>query len=109
MCCQASPADHLRDERSILSLPFGLGPQTILTVPWSSPLRCGQITGFSPLGSSSYVQLGMDQGQGVGVLSNPVVVELAAKYKRTPAQVVLRWVRRGFLRLGHGITSDMFQ
>lgn len=26
------------------------------------------ITGFSPLGASSYIQLGMDQGEGVGVL-----------------------------------------
>lgn len=49
-----------------------------------------QITGFSPLGSSSYVSLGMDGGEGVGVLSNPVVQELASKYGKTPAQVVLR-------------------
>lgn len=26
------------------------------------------ITGFSPLGASSYIQLGMDKGEGVGVL-----------------------------------------
>lgn len=49
-----------------------------------------QVTGFSPLGSSSYIQLGMDGGEGVGVLANPVVKELADKYQRSPAQIVLR-------------------
>jgi D-xylose reductase len=49
-----------------------------------------QITGFSPLGSSSYIQLGMDMGQGTGVLHDPVILAIAARYSKSPAQVVLR-------------------
>lgn len=56
-----------------------------------------RITAFSPLGSPSYVQLNMDQGLGVGVLNEPVVLALASKYNKTPAQVVLRYhVKRLF-------------
>jgi len=54
------------------------------------------LTAFSPLGSGSYISLGGDRGLGVGVLSDPVVVEIAASLNRTPAQVVLRWnIQRG--------------
>jgi diketogulonate reductase-like aldo/keto reductase len=49
------------------------------------------ITGFSPLGSSSYIPLGMDQGHKAGLLEEPVIKEIAAKYKRSTAQVALRW------------------
>jgi len=53
------------------------------------------VTGFSPLGSSSYVELDMATSAD-SVLREPVVLQLAAKYKRTAAQVVLRWgVQRG--------------
>lgn len=53
-------------------------------------------TAFSPLGSPSYVELGMDKGLGKGVLEDPVVVEIAAAVGKTPAQVVLRWnIERG--------------
>ncbi|MGF0168453.1 aldo/keto reductase [Streptomyces albidoflavus] len=38
-------------------------------------------------------------GQGHGVLSEPVVGELAERYGRTPAQIVLRW----HLQLGHAL------
>lgn len=48
------------------------------------------MTGFSPLGSSSYIQLNMDNGHGIGVLQEPAVVEIAKKHKRSSAQVVLR-------------------
>lgn len=53
------------------------------------------VTGFSPLGASSYVGIGMaDRHE--SVLDEPVVRELAARHGRTPAQIVLRWgVQRG--------------
>jgi D-xylose reductase len=55
-----------------------------------------QVTAFSPLGSSSYVELNMDYGQGRGVLEDPVVKAVAAAKGRSPAQVVLRWgIQRG--------------
>lgn len=49
------------------------------------------VTGYSPLGSSSYVSLKMDQGLGVGLLKDPVVVKIAEKHKKSTAQVALRW------------------
>ncbi len=55
-----------------------------------------EVTGFSPLGSSSYVSIGMDTGHGTGVLADPVIVGIAAQVGKTPAQVCLRWnVQRG--------------
>eukprot|EP00927_Polykrikos_kofoidii_P000851 TRINITY_DN10323_c0_g1_i2.p1 TRINITY_DN10323_c0_g1~~TRINITY_DN10323_c0_g1_i2.p1 ORF type:complete len:402 (-),score=56.78 TRINITY_DN10323_c0_g1_i2:51-1205(-) len=54
------------------------------------------VTGFSPLGSGSYQELGMDKGEGVGILENPVILRIAQRHARTPAQVVLRWgLQRG--------------
>lgn len=54
------------------------------------------ITAYSPFGSSSYIELGMDQGLGVGVLAHPTVMSIAKKMGRTSAQVCLRWaVQRG--------------
>ena len=54
------------------------------------------VTGFSPLGSSSYIELGMDGGKGTGALNEDVVKAIAAEVGRTPAQVILRWgVQRG--------------
>jgi D-xylose reductase len=50
-----------------------------------------KVTSFSPLGSGSYIELGMDYGLGIGVLNEPVVQEIARELGRTPAQVVLRW------------------
>jgi D-xylose reductase len=53
------------------------------------------VTAFSPLGAASYFQLGMAT-QDEAVLDQPVVREAAARHKRSPAQVVLRWgVQRG--------------
>jgi D-xylose reductase len=54
------------------------------------------ITAFSPLGSSSYIELGMDGGKGIGALTEPAVTAVASEVGRTPAQVILRWgVQRG--------------
>ena len=50
-----------------------------------------KVTAFSPLGSGSYIELGMDQGLGVGVLNEPIIQQIALELGRTPAQVVLRW------------------
>lgn len=50
-----------------------------------------RLTAFSPLGSPSYVEMGMDQGLGGGALENPIVLGIAAKHNKTAAQVVLRW------------------
>ena len=53
------------------------------------------VTAFSPLGSASYVEIGM-AGEGDSVLAEPVVVDAARRAGRSPAQVVLRWaVQRG--------------
>mmetsp|Transcript_3649 Transcript_3649/g.10155 ORF Transcript_3649/g.10155 Transcript_3649/m.10155 type:complete len:341 (-) Transcript_3649:853-1875(-) len=50
---------------------------------------------FSPLGSGSYVQLGMATAE-ESVLLNEAVAAIAAAKKRTPAQIILRWgVQRG--------------
>lgn len=54
------------------------------------------VTAFSPLGASSYVELGMDGGLGKGALGDPVVGEVAKRVGKTPAQVLLRWgLQRG--------------
>lgn len=53
------------------------------------------VTGFSPLGASSYVPIGM-AGADESALAQPVVVEIARRHGKTPAQIVLRWgVQRG--------------
>ena len=53
-------------------------------------------TAYSPLGSSSYTSLGMDKGQGVGVLREPLIADIAKRHDKSPAQVILRWgVQRG--------------
>jgi D-xylose reductase len=53
------------------------------------------VTAFSPLGASSYLSLGMASDE-ESALEQPVVREFAARHRRTPAQVVLRWgVERG--------------
>lgn len=52
-------------------------------------------TAFSPLGAGSYVELGMASSS-ESVLQQPLIVELARKYSRTPAQITLRWaIQRG--------------
>lgn len=59
-------------------------------VDWSKAASV-RLTAFSPLGSPSYVELGMDQGLGGGALTSPIVLEIAAVHGKTPAQVLLRW------------------
>lgn len=55
-----------------------------------------QVTAFSPLGSSSYIELGMDRGLQSGALENPVVIGIAHTTGKSPAQVLLRWaLQRG--------------
>jgi len=53
------------------------------------------VTGFSPLGASSYVSLGMATARD-SVLEQPAVVQAARGHGKTPAQIVLRWgIQRG--------------
>jgi diketogulonate reductase-like aldo/keto reductase len=53
------------------------------------------VTAFSPLGAPSYVPLGMAT-ESDSVMNEPVVRDAAARYKKTPAQIVLHWaVQRG--------------
>jgi D-xylose reductase len=53
------------------------------------------VTAFSPLGALSYLELDMAAADD-SVLQQPVVISIAERLGRTPAQVVLRWgVQRG--------------
>jgi len=53
------------------------------------------VTGFSPLGASSYVELGMAAPED-SALSHPAIAAIAATHGASGAQVVLRWaVQRG--------------
>ncbi len=55
-----------------------------------------KVVAFSPLGSPSYVELGMDGGLGAGPLKEPVVAEIAERLGKSSAQIVLRWgIQRG--------------
>jgi len=56
------------------------------------------LTGFSPLGSSSYVELSMAGTQDSAMLEDAVKT-IAQKHQKTPAQVLLRWGIQG----GHSI------
>jgi D-xylose reductase len=52
-------------------------------------------TAFSPLGAPSYVPLGM-ASESDSVLREPIVVDMATKKGKSPAQIVLRWgIQRG--------------
>ena len=54
-----------------------------------------QVTGFSNLGPLSYVELGMATDD-ESLLIHPLITELAARYSKTPGQILLRWaVQRG--------------
>ena len=53
------------------------------------------VTGFSPLGASSYVELSM-ASEPESVLREKIVSDLAKRYGKSAAQVVLRWgIQRG--------------
>lgn len=53
------------------------------------------VTGFSPLGAGSYVELGM-AAQSESALQNSEIAAIAERHGKSPAQVILRWgVQRG--------------
>ncbi len=53
------------------------------------------VTAFSPLGALSYLELDM-ASQEEAVIAQPVVLAIAQRLGRTPAQVILRWgIQRG--------------
>jgi len=49
-----------------------------------------RVTGFSAMGASSYIELGMANDDEI-LLKNRVVNDIAVKYRKTPAQVMIRW------------------
>lgn len=54
------------------------------------------VTAFSPLGSPSYVPLGMVDSSLVSLFDQEAIKTIAAKHDTTPAQVILKWgVARG--------------
>jgi len=54
------------------------------------------VTGFSPLGAGSYVELNMAT-EADSALTNPTVATIASKHGKSAAQVILRWgVQRGY-------------
>jgi len=48
------------------------------------------VTGYSSFGPQSFVELNMDKNTS-SLLEHKGVTEIASKYKKTPAQVLLRW------------------
>lgn len=53
------------------------------------------VTAFSPLGSPSYVSIGMGKGA-LSLLEHDAIKAIAAKHGATPGQVLLKWgVARG--------------
>jgi D-xylose reductase len=48
------------------------------------------LTGFSPLGAGSYLELGMAKAEDT-VLEESCIRKIASAHSKTPAQVVLRW------------------
>lgn len=53
------------------------------------------VTAFSSLGGPSYIEHGLANEDEV-VLKSPVVTDIAKKYGKSPAQVLLRWgIQRG--------------
>lgn len=53
------------------------------------------VTAFSPLGSQSYVSIGMAE-ESDSLLTNEVVTEIAARQGKSPAQILMKWgVQRG--------------
>mmetsp|Transcript_23774 Transcript_23774/g.65798 ORF Transcript_23774/g.65798 Transcript_23774/m.65798 type:complete len:173 (+) Transcript_23774:59-577(+) len=53
------------------------------------------VTGFSPLGAGSYVELDMASASD-SALHDPTIKQIASKYQVAPAQVMLRWgIQRG--------------
>jgi D-xylose reductase len=64
------------------------------------------VTAFSPLGARSYVQIGMAT-EADSALNEQVVRDTAARHKKTPAQVVLRWaIQRGTAAIPKSTNPD---
>jgi diketogulonate reductase-like aldo/keto reductase len=59
------------------------------------------VTAYSPLGSSSYVEMGMDQGLSIGARDEISIKEIASLKNKTPAQVILRWYLSIYVTLSH--------
>jgi D-xylose reductase len=52
------------------------------------------VTGFSPLGAQSYIELGVEKSQ--AVLNDPAILAIAKAHQKSAAQITLRWaVQRG--------------
>jgi len=67
------------------------------------------VTAFSPLGASSYLSLDMATAD-EDVLAEPVIRELARKYEKTPAQIVLKWgIQRGTAVIPKTSRADRLQ
>lgn len=49
------------------------------------------VTAYSSFGGASYVELGIEKKEVPPLLDNPVITEIAAKHRKTSAQVLLRW------------------
>jgi len=68
-----------------------------------------RVTAFSSLGASSYLELNMAQQNDV-LWEHPVVKELAARHRKTPAQIILRWaLQRNTLPLSKTIQPARMQ
>ena len=50
-----------------------------------------EIIAYSPFGSPGYVELNMDLNMGRNVFQEEFIKGLGEKYKKTPAQIILRW------------------
>jgi len=48
------------------------------------------VTAYAPIGASGW-SLRKDEYKNLALLDEPVLVELAKKYNKTPAQIVLNW------------------
>jgi hypothetical protein len=59
----------------------------IVNVPYLSPGI--HVTGFSPLGSPSYIELNMDRGEGVGLLKDPLLISIAGTDRQLMALIDL--------------------
>jgi hypothetical protein len=73
-------SDELRQEAMLFII-------MIANVPYLSPGI--HVTGFSPLGSPSYIELNMDRGEGVGLLKDPLLIGIAGTDRQLMALIDL--------------------